>query len=115
MSDIETVMTQRPNGIRIEGYKRIVYDFSFLDGVLDCRNSQLGDCFKQRGRCLAVMDENVYRIYGDRILEYFDHHEINLKVHEVKAGETHKSVDTFLGIVDSMSDFGIYRKVNWNP
>lgn len=88
----------------------VEYDFTFLDGVFDPQNKQLADCYRRWGRALAVMDLNIYNLYGQQMQKYFDHHHLELKIHKTMIGEKAKSMDTLLSIVDSMTDFGIIRK-----
>ena len=57
------------------------------------------------------MDLNIFNVYGQRMQEYFDHHNIELKIHKTMIGEKAKSLETFTSIVDSMTEFGIFRKV----
>ena len=111
MSDMNATVKQTANGFHVDGYERITYDFTFLDGVFDIRNPQLADCYKVWGRCLAVMDFNVFSVYGEDIQNYFDHYGLTLQVHKTKIGEKAKTIPTFLSIVDSMTEFGIIRKV----
>ncbi|KAI7265799.1 Dehydroquinate synthase-like protein, partial [Hortaea werneckii] len=49
-------------------------------------------------------------VYGKQMQEYFEHHGLELKIHTTMIGEKAKSIDTFLSIVDSMTEFGIIRK-----
>lgn len=111
MSDLKATVIETKNGFHVDGYERISYDFTFLDGVFNPENRQLAACFEQWGRVLAVTDLNVYNIYGDQIEKYFEHHNIALRVHKTKIGEKAKTIPTFLSIVDSMTEFGIIRKV----
>lgn len=111
MSDLQATVIETKNGFHVDGYERISYDFTFLDGVFNPENRQLAACFEQWGRVLAVTDLNVYNIYGAQIEKYFEHHNIALKVHKTKIGEKAKTIPTFLSIVDSMTEFGIIRKV----
>ena len=111
MSDMNATVKQTATGFQVDGYEKISYDFTFLDGVFDIRNPQLADCYERWGRCLAVMDFNVFNVYGEDIQRYFDHHGLTLKVHKTKIGEKAKTIPTFLSIVDSMTEFGIIRKV----
>ncbi|KAI4209016.1 MAG: hypothetical protein LQ351_008014 [Letrouitia transgressa] len=97
-------------GFHVDGYEKITYDFTFLDGVFDVKNPQLAECYKGWGRVLAVMDFNVFDVYGDQMQKYFDHYRLTLKVHKTKIGEKAKTIPTFLSIVDSMTEFGIIRK-----
>ncbi|MCJ1355246.1 MAG: hypothetical protein MMC33_005237 [Icmadophila ericetorum] len=110
MSNLTATVEETKNGFSVEGYEKISYDFIFLDGVFNVENPQLADCYKRWGRVLAVMDQNVYDIYGEQIERYFEHSKLDLKVHKTKIGEKAKTIPTFLSIVDSMTEFGIYRK-----
>lgn len=111
MSDFTASVSKTKNGFHVDGYEKISYDFTLLDGVFNPENPQLADCYKHWGRVLAVTDLNVYNVYGDRIEKYFEHYGLDLKVHKTKIGEKAKTIPTFLSIVDSMTEFGIYRKV----
>lgn len=92
------------------GYEKIEYDFTFLDGVFNPANNNLAKCYERWGRCLAVMDLNIYNVYGDEMQKYFDHYNLPLTIHKTMIGEKAKSMETLLSIVDSMTDFGIIRK-----
>lgn len=111
MSDFTASVSETPSGFHVDGYEKISYDFTFLDGVFNLENPQLAECYKRWGRVLAVTDLNVYNVYGEQIERYFEHHGLELKVHKTKIGEKAKTIPTFLSIVDSMTEFGIYRKV----
>jgi len=110
MSDMKASVAETKTGFHVEGYEKIEYDFSFIDGVFDKQKGDLADCFKRWRRCLAVMDMNIYNVYGKQMQEYFEHHGLELKIHTTMIGEKAKSIDTFLSIVDSMTEFGIIRK-----
>lgn len=115
MSDLKATVAERPDGFHVEGYEKIEYDFSFIDNVFDPSRSDLADCYTKWGRCLAVMDMNIFNVYGEQMQKYFDHYKIDLDIHKTMIGEKAKSIDTFLSIVDSMTKFGIYRKVGRGP
>lgn len=111
MSDLTASVLETKNGFHVDGYEKISYDFTFLDGVFDTKNRQLAECYQKWGRVLAVTDMNVFNMYGEQIEKYFEHYNLELKVHKTKIGEKAKTIPTFLSIVDSMTEFGIYRKV----
>lgn len=112
MSDLKATVAETPAGFHVEGYEKISYDFSFVDGVFDVQNPGLANCYKPWGRVLAVTDKNVFGLYGDKMEAYFAHYGLTLKVHKTSIGEKAKTIDTFLEIADSMTDFGIIRKVS---
>jgi hypothetical protein len=66
---------------------------------------------KKWKRRLAVTDQNIYNVYEEQMERYFGHCELELKVHKTKIGEKDKTIPTFLSIVDSMDEVGIYRKM----
>lgn len=111
MSDCKASVTERPDGFRVEGYEKIEYDFAFIDDILNTSRNEVADSYKKWGRCLVVMDKNMFQLYGNKLQAYFDHHSIDLDVHQMPVGEKAKSMETLLSIVDSMTRFGIYRKV----
>lgn len=116
MSDLkatvkETKAASGHAGFHVEGYEKIEYDFTFIDGIFDTKNPNLADCYKKWGRCLAVTDTNIFNVYGKQMERYFEHYKLELRVHKTKIGEKAKTIPTFLSIVDSMTEFGIYRKV----
>ena len=111
MSDLKANVSETQHGFHVEGYEKIEYDFTFVDGVFDESNSNLAECYTKWGRVLAVMDKNVYDIYGQKMEQYFRHYKLDLKVHKTSIGEKAKTIDTFLSICDSMTEFGIIRKV----
>ncbi|KAI1208035.1 Dehydroquinate synthase-like protein [Annulohypoxylon truncatum] len=110
MSDLKATVQETKAGFHVEGYEKIEYDFTFVDGIFDVANSNLADCYTKWGRVLAVTDKNVYGIYGPKMEKYFNHYNIRLKVHQTSIGEKAKTIETFLEIADSMSEFGIIRK-----
>ncbi|KAJ4151096.1 hypothetical protein LMH87_011813 [Akanthomyces muscarius] len=110
MSDFKASVEPTSKGFAVCGYEKIEYDFEFLDGVFLVSNPQLAENYKPWSRCLAIMDLNIYNLYGKQIQQYFDHFGIELKVHRTMIGEKAKSMETMLSIVDSMTEFGVYRK-----
>ncbi|KAJ9626373.1 hypothetical protein H2203_004005 [Taxawa tesnikishii (nom. ined.)] len=110
MSDMSAKVQETKAGFHVEGYEKIEYDFTFMDGVFNKENSQLADCYQHWGRALAIMDLNIFDVYGEQMQEYFDHYKLELKIHKTMIGEKAKSMDTLLSIVDSMNEFGIFRK-----
>ncbi|KAK4096851.1 2-epi-5-epi-valiolone synthase-like protein [Parathielavia hyrcaniae] len=110
MSDLEATVVETKTGFHVEGCERISYDFKFLGGVFDVRNSDLADCYQRWGRVLAVMDANIFDIYGEQMQVYFDHYGLALCVHRTMIGEKAKTIDTLLSIVEAMNKFGVIRK-----
>ena len=94
----------------MEAYEKIDYSLDYVADVFDPRSSELADTFALHGRCLMVVDENVFALHGDRARAYFAHHGIDLTVVEVRIAETAKTLRTVEQIVDAFADFGLMRK-----
>ncbi|KAK8087446.1 hypothetical protein PG994_002420 [Apiospora phragmitis] len=99
MSDLKANVQETKAGFHVEGYEKIEYNFTFVDGVFDVANSGLADCYK-----------NGDAMYGKKMERYFEHYGLTLKVHKTSIGEKAKTIDTYLSICDSMTEFGIIRK-----
>ena len=54
-------------GFHVQGYEPINYDLLYVDGVFAPENTQLAERYRDFGRCLMVVDENVDALYGERI------------------------------------------------
>ncbi|MBI5336474.1 3-dehydroquinate synthase [Mycobacterium sp. BK558] len=109
MSDLTARVTASERNFHVEGYERISYDLTYVDGVFDIDNTQLADAYRRYGRTLMVIDEVVYDLYRDSIDAYFDHHGIDLTVIGVHIHETAKSLETFERIVTEFDHFGLVR------
>ncbi|RYO77345.1 hypothetical protein DL762_009321 [Monosporascus cannonballus] len=110
MSGLKASVSEPKHGFHVEGYEKIEYDFTFVDGVFDISNVHLADCYKKWGRVLTVMDKDVYSLYGQEMERYLQHYGLSLKVHKTSIGEKAKTVNTFLSTCNSMTEFGIIRK-----
>ncbi|RDW75200.1 dehydroquinate synthase-like protein [Coleophoma cylindrospora] len=103
MSDLKATVTETTtssghNGFHVEGYEKIEYDFTLIDGVFNIENPNLADCYKRWKRCLAVTDLNIYNVYGKQMEKYFEHYGLELKIHKTKIGEKAKTMPTLLSI-----------------
>ena len=74
MSDLKASVAERPDGFHVEGYEKIEYDFVFIENVFDPTKSELADSYSKWGRCLAIMDTNIFNSYGEQMQTYFDHY-----------------------------------------
>lgn len=103
-------LTATDTTFRIEAYEKIDYTLEYVAGVFDVDNTELADTFRDQGRCLMVVDENVLRLHGDAATAYFQTHGIDLTVVPVRIAETAKSLRTLEKIVDAFAEFGLNRK-----
>jgi 3-dehydroquinate synthase len=110
MSDMSASVSKTGNGFAVRGYEEIKYDFAFVEGVFNIDNKQLANCYQKWGRVLAVLDENMKQLYGSEISRYFEHYNLPLTFHAMAVGEKAKTIESLLGIVDSMTKFGTFRK-----
>jgi demethyl-4-deoxygadusol synthase len=110
MSIAYTQLSATDTTFRVEGYEKIDYSLIYVDGVFDLHNPQLAESYRQFGRCLAVVDANIERLYGHSLRNYFKYYEIELVVFPITITEPNKSMDTCLKIIDAFTQFRLLRK-----
>lgn len=110
MSNIQAKFSATENTFHVEGYEKIEFSFVFVNKAFDVKNTELADSYKKFGRCLAVVDHNVNRLYGEQIEAYFKHYNLDLTIFPVAISEPTKTLETFQSIIDAFADFGLVRK-----
>jgi 3-dehydroquinate synthetase len=110
MSHIEATFRASESEFRVEGYEKIDFTLTYVDGVFDPMSTELADTYRGFGRCLMVIDANVHRLYRAQIEAYFHQHGIALTAFPVLITEPDKSLRTLESIVDAFVDFGLVRK-----
>ncbi len=110
MSTVQARFEATETAFHVEGYEKIEFSLAFVNGAFDVKNRELADSYKVFERCLAVVDSNVHRLYGDQISTYFKRYNIDLTLFPVTISEPKKNLDTFESIVDAFADFGLVRK-----
>ncbi|MGK7945491.1 MAG: sedoheptulose 7-phosphate cyclase [Microcystaceae cyanobacterium] len=65
-----------------------------VDGVLELDNPTLANVYTALKRCVCIIDETVYGLYGKDLEKYFEYYEIPLEVCQCRAWESDKNVDT---------------------
>lgn len=77
------------------------YEIDFTQNLLD--NSTLIDyCKNIANKFVIITDDNVKKIYGDKILKLFNHANIQTFLFSFPAGESHKSRETKAMLEDKM-------------
>ncbi|QYO63485.1 hypothetical protein [Leptolyngbya sp. 7M] len=94
MTIAHTQLSATDKAFRVEGYEKIDYSLLCVDGVFDLHNPQLAESYRSFGRCLAVIDANVERLYGSLLRNYFKYYELDLTVFPITITEPNKSIDT---------------------
>jgi demethyl-4-deoxygadusol synthase len=110
MSGIQATFTSTNNAFHVEGYEKIDFSLLYVAGAFRVSNPEIADSYRQFGRCLMVIDQAVYGLYGKQIQEYFQHYDIELTVFPVTIKETEKTLATAEKIIDAFVDFGLVRK-----
>jgi 3-dehydroquinate synthase len=110
MGSVQATFRSTDKAFHIEGYEKIDFSLLYVDGAFALENTEIAESYRQFGRCLMVVDSQVYGLYGSQMLAYFKHYEIDLKVFPVTIKEPDKTLRTFEQIVDAFADFGLVRK-----
>lgn len=61
---------------------------------------------------VVVVDDNVFEIYGQRIEEYLEHHNVEHRLLVLPTNEEHKNMDMVLKIAEAVHDLGIDRRLD---
>lgn len=110
MSIVEIKLEVTDTAFHVAGYEKIEYSLVYVNGVFHPQNSEIADTYKKFGRCLAVVDANVNRLYGQKIQSYFQHYNIDLTVFSIAIPELEKNLRTMEKIIDAFAEFGLLRK-----
>lgn len=110
MGNVQATFKATETAFHVEGYEKINFSLLYIEGAFAVKNAEIAESYRQFGRCLMVVDEAVYGLYGAQIQTYFRHHKIDLTVFPVSIKETDKTLQTFERIVDAFADFGLVRK-----
>ena len=110
MSTVQAKFAATETAFHVEGYEKIEFSLVFVNGAFDVKNTELAESYKSFGRCLAIVDHNVNRLYGSQIAAYFKHYNIDLTLFPVTISEPTKTMDTLLSIIDAFSNFNLVRK-----
>ena len=109
MGHVHADFTATASAFHVEGYEKIAFSLLYVDGVFGPDNHELAERYRPFGRCLMVVDDTVYDLYGAEIHAYFEHHDLDLTVFAVTIAETDKTLRTLERIVDAFTDFGLVR------
>lgn len=110
MSQIQAKFEATETAFHVEGYEKIEFSLLYVNGVFDIRNTEIAESYKTFGRCLMVVDANVYRHYKSQIHSYFEYYDIDLTPFPITITEPNKSLASFEKIIDAFADFGLVRK-----
>lgn len=110
MNKVQATFEATATAFHVQGYEKIDFSLVYVNGVFDIKNREIADTYGKFGRCLTVIDSNVYKLYGDQIKSYFQHYDIELTVFSIIITEPAKTLASFEKIVDAFSEFGLVRK-----
>ena len=110
MSTVKANFVATETAFHVEGYEKIDFSLVYVDGAFNIKNTELAESYKNFGRCLAVVDHNINRLYGKQIRKYFQHYNIDLTIFPIFISEPTKTIATFESIIDAFSDFNLVRK-----
>lgn len=110
MSIVHAQFEATENAFHVQGYEKIEYDLIYVEGAFDLHNPELAESYRKFGRCLAVVDANIERLYGQAIRSYFKYYELELTLFGITISEPNKSLETCQTIIDAFVEFRLLRK-----
>jgi len=87
----------------------ITTTIKIISNVLDPACDALREVYQPLGRAVAVIDERVDELHGDRINAYFTHHSINLTKLCFRGMEADKGFGSVESILRSLKKLGVSR------
>jgi len=82
--------------------------FGFLDGNVEMLARAQARVVKR----VVVVDDNVFKVYGDRIEAYLAHHNVEHRLLVLPTNEENKNMDMVLEIAEAIHDLGIDRRLD---
>jgi len=76
------------------------------DDILDISNPVLANQYKEYGRCVAVVEQTVNRLYGEKFEKYFEHYQIKYAPLILRAMEADKILDSVQVILKHLGKDG---------
>jgi 3-dehydroquinate synthase len=110
MSTIQAQLSTSASSFRVEGYEKIEFDFQLVHQVFDICQPDLASYYTALKRCLAIVDDTIYQLYGSQLQQYFQYYGIELTVFPVVIREPDKTLETFQAIIDAFCRFNLLRK-----
>jgi 3-dehydroquinate synthase len=110
MTTVQAGFEALDGAFHVTGYEKIEFSLVYVEGAFDIKNAEIAESYREFKRCLAVVDNTVYQLYGSQIHNYFAYYDLDLTVFPVTITEPNKSIDTFLSIIDAFADFNLIRK-----
>ncbi|MEM1325519.1 MAG: sedoheptulose 7-phosphate cyclase [Bacteroidota bacterium] len=80
------------------------------EGILDHDNTILRDLYKPLGKCICVIDSNVQEYFGDEVIAYFEHHNIEIKPLVYRAMEIDKGIHMVEKLLADFKRLGVSRQ-----
>jgi demethyl-4-deoxygadusol synthase len=108
-SDTRPSLTATDTAFHVEAYEKIDYTLRYVTGAFAIGNPEIAEAYRPFGRCLMVVDQTVYSLYGEQMHAYFDYHGIELTIFPLTIRETAKTLRTAERIVDAFGEFGLVR------
>jgi len=78
-------------------------------GVLEPSHRALSEVYQPLGRCVAIVDDKVEKLYGDLLQDYFDANHIALTKFVHEGNEINKDIKNVQAILLDMKKFGVAR------
>ena len=99
-------------GWTIKSNQTINYDIKISDNIFSIENKDLLNygSIHPTPRRLFVIDTLVNELYGKEIITYLNHHNFEYKIILLNGGESEKSLENLLFLLEEIEKFGLSRR-----
>ncbi|KAF2638394.1 2-epi-5-epi-valiolone synthase [Massarina eburnea CBS 473.64] len=106
----KSIITETASGITVTTCVPISHGYTFESDVFSVKGHAIADLYRQYGRCLCLVDANVYRLLDGKVDEYFKHHNIRAEVRSVDVTEERKDLEKLSEVCEMFVEYDLFRR-----
>ncbi|KAF2466625.1 Dehydroquinate synthase-like protein [Lindgomyces ingoldianus] len=106
----QPTITETADGIAVATCVPIAHGYTFEPEVFSTSSKAIAGMYRAQGRCLCLVDTNVYKLLDTKIEEYFKHHSIRAVVRSVDVTEERKDLEKLSEVCKMFVEYDLFRR-----
>ena len=98
-------ITKTSNGIAVSTCATISHSYTFESDVLSPESKAIADFYGFQGRCLCLVDANVYKLMDEKMNKYFKVHGIQAVIRSVDVTEERKDLEKLSEVCEMLVEY----------
>ena len=103
-------ITETSNGIAVTTCMPIAHGYTFESDVFSTSSTAIADLYRVQGRCLCLVDANVYKLLDTKIEDYFKSHGIRAVVRSLDVTEERKDLEKLSEACEMFVEYDLLRR-----